>query len=301
MSILSIQACSDKGIKRSGNEDMISINGILVRDSSYCRYQSIDDEGVYYYLIADGMGGHEKGEYASEYTLNHIGRNIGSMTDFEKDFSAVTQWISRDLNKIASEEDQSRPMGNTLTGIVWNKGKIWVVNIGDSRTYRLRAGLLKQLTEDQDINHKYGTDMGAQGLALYNAIGGGCGGVAEVADYSGRVLDGDTILICSDGLTDMVDDKEIERILSVKSENYATNLVHQANLNGGEDNISVVVIHIYNEKDFPLVDAMKVVEDHGVRPMESDTDDDRIIPESCKSKIKELFQHFGGLIRTKKN
>ena len=251
MSILSIQACSDKGLERHANEDMLSIKGELVRDSSLNRVQAIDDSGVYYYLVADGMGGHERGEFASEYTLKHISRNIDSMIDFENDFNAVSQWISRDLNKMSHDEGQTRPMGNTLSGIVWHKGKVWVVNVGDSRTYRLRSGLLKQLTIDQDLNHKYGTDMGEQGLALYNAIGGDCLGDVTIEDYTGKVMDGDSLLICSDGLTDMVDDREIERIMANAEGNYAETLVNQANHNGGKDNISVIVIKIYDNEYIP--------------------------------------------------
>ena len=251
MSILSIQACSNKGLERLSNEDMLSIKGELVRDSCLNRIQAVDDSGVYYYLVADGMGGHEKGEFTSEYTLKHISRNIDSMIDFENDFNAVSQWISRDLNKMSHEEGQTHPMGNTLSGIVWHKGKVWIVNVGDSRTYRLRSGLLKRLTVDQDLNHKYGTDMGEQGLALYNAIGGDCEGVVDVEDFTGKILDGDSILICSDGLTDMVDDGEIERIMVNEDGSCAEALVNKANNNGGKDNISVIVITIYDNECFP--------------------------------------------------
>jgi protein phosphatase len=130
-----------------------------------------------------------------------------------------------------------------LTGVIWIGAKAYLVNAGDSRTYRLRSGILKQLTTD-DTERGITGDENASKLLL-NAIGGGSHGRLTVEDITDRIMEGDTILVCSDGLTDMVDDEGIEEILCSK-ERPAGGLVETANRNGGADNISVIVAHLEN-------------------------------------------------------
>lgn len=247
-----ISAISDKGVQRDGNEDMLSLSGDLIRDAEARKVLPLDPSSVTYALVADGMGGHEKGEYASEFALTQIKYHISNIFVFENDFPVLVKSIGDDLNLKAQEQGQVRPMGCTLTGVVWFRGKTWIVNAGDSRTYRLRNGLLKQLTEDEDLNHKYGEDLGPSGLALYNCIGGGCDSTIRLDDYTDKLMSGDTILVCSDGLTDMVPDDFLERFLS-DSSHPAKELVELANQNGGADNISVVVIRLEECPDAPLL------------------------------------------------
>lgn len=263
MKYIKLTAVSDQGAQRDSNEDMISVNGELLRDDALSIEIPLVDDGITYVLVADGMGGHEKGEFASEYTLQQIKNNISSIFNFEKQFPELIEWIGNDLNRKAQEEGQERPMGCTLTGIVWFRGKIWIVNAGDSRTYRYRSEILKQLTEDEDMNHKMGQDMGAQGLALYNCIGGGCTSQITLQDYTGKVLPEDKYIICSDGVSDMISDDALESL--VGSDATAEDIVKTANENGGVDNISIIYATILEKEEDSQVEEVVetiVIEGH---------------------------------------
>lgn len=246
MYTIHVSAVSDKGVQRDANEDMISLCGELIRDTNIEKHLVVDTDAIAYALVADGMGGHEKGEYASEYALSQIKEHLDEIQHFDIDFPVLVERIGHELNTEAKAQGQARPMGCTLTGMIWFRGQTWLVNAGDSRTYRLRNGLLKLLTEDEDLNHRYGEDLGDSGLALYNCIGGGCESKIRTEDYSDKLTAGDMLLICSDGLTDMVSDEDIERVCA-NAMDPARALTDLANANGGADNISVVIVTIGSE------------------------------------------------------
>lgn len=246
---LEIHAVNDIGCSRTNNEDMMSVGGILLRDASLELSVEIDDESdsYFYILVSDGMGGHEKGEEASELLLKCISDSFMdgriSPENAEDSLRQLVSDVSCTLNMRGIEENQERILGCTLTGVIWIGSRTYLVNAGDSRTYRLRNGILKQLTTD-DTERGITGDENASKLLL-NAIGGGSHGRLTVEDITDRIMEGDTILVCSDGLTDMVDDEGIEEILC-SNERPAVSLVETANRNGGADNISVIVAHLEN-------------------------------------------------------
>lgn len=246
---LEIHAVNDIGCSRTNNEDMMSVGGILLRDASLELPVEIDDESdsYFYILVSDGMGGHEKGEEASELLLKCISDSFMdgriSPENAEDSLRQLVSDVSCTLNMRGIEENQERILGCTLTGVIWIGSRTYLVNAGDSRTYRLRNGILKQLTTD-DTERGITGDENASKLLL-NAIGGGSHGRLTVEDITDRIMEGDTILVCSDGLTDMVDDEGIEEILC-SNERPAVSLVETANRNGGADNISVIVAHLEN-------------------------------------------------------
>lgn len=207
---LLVEAVSDKGIQRDMNEDMILVGDVYVRDSEYVLQHNLSSS-IFYTLVADGMGGHEHGEFASEYTLYRVA-DFKVENEFERDFQTCIAETGASLNEMATVQGQQHFMGTTLTGFVWENENVWLVNAGDSRVYRYRDDSLEQLSVDQDLNHFYNKDMGQEGLALYNCVGGGCDSEVTVEQVEVRV--GDTYLICSDGLSDMVDDSEIETLLT---------------------------------------------------------------------------------------
>ena len=241
---LNIQACSDKGRERKQNEDMLSVNGSLCRDAETEVFPVIiPDTETFHLLVADGMGGHDRGEVASKELLESIDAFMTSAT-----FESTDEFISAFRNLVAEtsttfngrevQEAGSAVMGCTLSGVIWYRGRILLVNSGDSRTYRYRNGRLTQLTTDD-------TERGITGNAddrrlLLACIGGGSKGSVTLEDISERIMDDDMIVICSDGLTDEVDEDEMEVILSDDYE-PATGLVERACDNGGHDNISVIV------------------------------------------------------------
>ena len=241
---LDIQAVNDIGCSRTNNEDMMSVGGILLRDSALDIPVEInkDSDSYFYILVSDGMGGHEKGEVASEYLLKCIASYLSdggvSTSEAEDGLRSLVKEVSDTLNAKGIEENQERILGCILTGVIWIGKAVYLVNAGDSRTYRYRNGILKQLSTD-DTERGITGDENASKLLL-NAVGGGSHGRLTVEDISERIIEGDTILVCSDGLTDMVDDETIEEILG-KDPRAAERLVETANRNGGADNISVIV------------------------------------------------------------
>ena len=239
---LDIQALCQKGLVRDNNEDMVSLGGMLLHDDQMSFPVEIDDDSQFCLLIADGMGGHEQGERASQELLDFLAAHFKERTfdseTIEDELCSLVKQFSDQLNWQASEERQMLPMGCTLTGVVWVRSKAFLLNAGDSRTYRFRNGILRQLTQDETPRGITGDPSASK--SLLNCIGGGAEGNLVVEDITHRLMDGDMLLICSDGLTDMVPDDVIEHVMST-TENPAEELYRMACQNGGRDNVSIVV------------------------------------------------------------
>ena len=165
---LRISCVSDVGRIRDNNEDMASAGMYLIRDNSLNIEKEVTENETFCLLVSDGMGGHESGEYASQFTLETLRAYLldKSLEHHNPIFELKLkiESISANLNAKACERHQGKAMGCTLTGIVWMQGKTLLVNIGDSRTYRLRDGMLRQLTSDQTSRKGYGSASGRQGL-----------------------------------------------------------------------------------------------------------------------------------------
>ena len=238
---LNIQAICHKGLVRENNEDALSIGGLFLRDDSTEIALTTPEDGFFYLLVSDGMGGHENGEQASRFTLDTLAEKFNSgeisAESFVDDLRDCVYEISRKLNEQAALSGQSRPMGCTLTGIVWHYGRIWLINAGDSRTYRFREGILRQLTTDETERGMSGNPEDSK--LLLNCIGGGAEGHLRIEDLDGKILEGDKILICSDGLSDMVPDEEIESIIG--DGGNIVDLMRRSCENGGCDNISIIL------------------------------------------------------------
>ncbi len=242
---LEIQALSKVGLVRDNNEDMVSVGGVLLRDEELVLTVELDEESQFHLLVSDGMGGHEHGERASQGLLEYLGECFKEgrcrPETMDEDLRFHVHEFSDRLNRQAAEEGQQRPMGCTLTGVVWSQGKVFLVNAGDSRTYRFRNGILRQLTQDETVRGLTG-DPG-DSKALLNCIGAGGEGLLQVEDLTGRIGEGDLLLICSDGLTDMLSDEEIEQLMDDTSLSVDA-LYEAACERGGVDNVSIIVAKI---------------------------------------------------------
>lgn len=240
---LEIQALSKVGLVRDNNEDMVSLGGILLRDDEMSLPPiTLDETSQFYLLVADGMGGHEHGERASQELLEYLDRcfkeNRIKAETIEDDLRVHVKTFSDELNWKARAEGQLRPMGCTLTGMVWSHGKALLLNAGDSRTYRYRDGILRRITQDDTMRGLTGDPNASK--ALLNCIGGGAEGELMVVDFSERILPGDWLLVCSDGLTDMLTDEIIEALLT-DSEQPLDALYEAACGKGGLDNVSIII------------------------------------------------------------
>ena len=245
---LRISCACDIGCLRDNNEDIAAVGQTLTRDGSLTTEREVAEDGTFCLLVSDGMGGHESGEYASRYTLEALLTFLTSasaeITDPPSGLKARIKEISDSLNREALGRRQRKAMGCTLCGIVWMKGMTMLVNAGDSRTYLLRDGKLRQLTSDETIHERDMVPLPA-GKALYNCIGAFCDTKAYVQDISGLLQESDRILVCSDGLTDMLEDSRIESVLSGGSPEESRNaLVNAAKRSGGIDNVTVIVADI---------------------------------------------------------
>ncbi len=241
--LLQISACceSDTGLVRSYNEDLCLVN------NEDC-----------YYLVADGMGGAAAGETASGLFRDAVVERFALSRPQRLDDHSLQELIgecfqyahSRMLAHV-EQQPAHKGMGCTAELLAYRNNRIIIGHVGDSRTYRLRNSRLVQLTTDHSFVQKQAelgliTEEQAQTHALKNLIlrAVGRGSRLEVDMIGSDVKPGDLFLLCTDGLTSMVSKKKIKEILCYElvPEIKATMLIDQANLNGGMDNVSVVLV-----------------------------------------------------------
>ena len=204
------------------------------------------------FLVADGMGGHKAGDYASRFVVETIEKNLKDMDDKEP-VAALMQSIERTNLALFSEarkDPEKEGMGSTLVAVTMVGNVMYVANVGDSRLYLLRDKL-SQITRD----HSLVEEMVAQGKMERNSElyrhqkniitrAMGIGPQVRTDFFEVPLKAGDCALLCSDGLTNMVEDEAISQILrSSDSLSEKTDaLIQAANENGGKDNIAVILV-----------------------------------------------------------
>ncbi len=257
---LQVVRYTDVGLRRDHNEDAIA-----------------SDVSIGLLVLADGMGGYKAGEVASEMAVLTI---VAELKEAITEQSAVTGF--KDLNldaameslllvdavkkandailKVSQSQPQCAGMGTTLVVCLFTDNKILVGHIGDSRLYRLRKGELAQITEDHSfIQEQIKAGLLTPEQAKYSsnknlvtrALGIDVEAELELHEYA--VEQDDIYLLCSDGLSDLVDDTEICLTLielSANLESMVEKLIKMANDNGGKDNISVIIAKVV--RPFPL-------------------------------------------------
>jgi PPM family protein phosphatase len=234
---------SDIGLRRSNNED------IFIADP---------DWGLF--AVGDGMGGAVSGEVASRIfaeTVVEIFSN-GTLQSEEEALDLVKEALrsanERILNR-ARENPDHKGMGCTAELVFFYNQKYFLGHVGDSRTYLFRQGSLKQITRDhslvQDqIDRGIITKDAARSHSMRNVIlrAVGINEALEVDLIRGRALPGDIFLLCSDGLTDSVEDSHLEETLSLPGQlqQKVDRLIELAKSAGGNDNITVVLCELIN-------------------------------------------------------
>ena len=249
--ILKTDLSCDIGCVRQNNEDIILLNGDLFRNKSQKRVFELSAKARFSAIVADGMGGHNGGEYASEIAAQKFDEFLLNLPGGlgEADITLQLKNWAEETHHFMVSKSYDLPdcvgMGTTFCGIVFYESFVFAINIGDSRLYRFRGGILKQLTSDHSMRELTG-DMSYPSGQIYNSLGAGNSAFADTMNITGQVLDEDTFLVCSDGLSDMLDNETIEQILS--SDPTAVKLVSAAQKAGGHDNISVILLYIADEK-----------------------------------------------------
>ncbi|MGH7562163.1 MAG: Stp1/IreP family PP2C-type Ser/Thr phosphatase [Gemmatimonadales bacterium] len=232
---------TDVGVVRSGNEDSFLLD---------CQ------TGLF--IVADGMGGHAAGEVASEMAVSIIANKLGSLRGLN-DGEAATRMRSaiRDANQAIFErtisEHDKRGMGTTTTVMVLFSKRYLIGQVGDSRAYLLRRGELLQLTKDhsyvqEQVDAGLLTNEQARTHPYSNVITRCVGANEDVAPdiYFGNLEAGDVVLLASDGLTGMLEDNQLARILEAEDnpELAVNRMIADANRRGGLDNITAIVIRV---------------------------------------------------------
>ncbi len=242
-------AKTDKGRKRRMNQDYV-----FATDQAIGTLPNL-------FLLADGMGGHKAGDYASRFAVEEVKQYI---SDAPKDLPSIQliqdaiSDVNQRLYKLSLEDENLNGMGTTLVTAFIEGNNLTVGNIGDSRAYLIHGNSIRQITRD----HSYVEEMIRRGfmrrgsmdyLNSRNIITRAVGIEPAVnADFfEVELIEGDFLLMCSDGLTNMVDNESIRNIIRERSSvsEKVQALIDMANINGGKDNIGIILVDPCREED----------------------------------------------------
>jgi serine/threonine protein phosphatase PrpC len=208
------------------------------------------------YAVADGMGGAQAGEVAARIAADAFETDLDDSGSAEERLSRVANEANRRIFALARSDASRSGMGTTLTGALVSDDEVSIVHVGDSRAYLLREGELRQLTRDHSLVEELRrrgrlTSEEAEEHPQRSIITRALGPDADVEPdiHSHQARSGDVFLICSDGLTSMVREEEVRRIL-VESESLqkaVDALIQEANRRGGRDNITVILFRLAAE------------------------------------------------------
>lgn len=252
----SCAARTDVGVVRSGNED---------------NFLMLADRGIF--IVADGMGGHAAGEVASEMAVRIVADELGNQRGLSDEelatrmHNAIRKANEAIFSRTLSEHDK-RGMGTTLTALVLLPGRYLIGQVGDSRAYLLRSDRLRQITKD----HSYVQEQVDAGLltpeqarvhpysnVITRCVGAGMEVTPDI--YFGSLETDDLLLLASDGLTGMLEDEQLRRLLKSDGgpQRSVDQMIAEANRRGGLDNITAIVIRIETSDtpsgEYPAVGA----------------------------------------------
>ncbi len=241
---IELHAAVDPGRARSNNEDSVAT-----------------DEGVALAVLADGMGGYNAGEVASNMATSFVRTELGrwlreasslaSDAEIRRAMDICVDNANRAIFNAANSNPQYAGMGTTLVVAVFRDSRVLLGHVGDSRCYRLRGGRLQQVTRDhsllqEQIDAGLITPEQAAFSSNKNLVTRAVGveDTVLLETHQHEVVPGDIFLMCSDGLSDMLDDAGIAQVLLAHDslESGTRALIDAANEAGGKDNISVILV-----------------------------------------------------------
>ena len=234
---------TDSGRVRTHNEDSVTI----VKNQS----------GEHLMMVADGMGGHRAGEIASSMVVTHLGSRFSNLSTIGTKFDAVN-WLNENINtintniiKYTEENPESSGMGTTIVLALLTKDFLIFGNIGDSSGYVLKNNKLHKITKDHtlvnllveagEIKPEEAQNHPKKNV-LMKALGTETKQVLDIFDVDINV---DAIMLCSDGLTNMLTKEQVEKVLNedgLKIEEKLIKVIKKCNARGGTDNISIAYL-----------------------------------------------------------
>ena len=246
---LSIAQRTDVGRQRHHNEDNVAY---IVPKNAMLQAK----KGALF-IVADGMGGHAAGEVASEMAVSTVSTLY--YQDNDSDIAASLLRSIKYTNAViyqrAREQVEHNGMGTTCVAAVLLDDRVYIANVGDSRAYLVRRGWVRQISQDhswvaQQVRTGVMTETEARTHQLRNMITRSLGSLpqVEVDIFIEQVQEGDTLVLCSDGLSGMISDSEIAQIVERYSpQECVHHLIEQANAHGGMDNITVLVARVLRQ------------------------------------------------------
>mgnify|MGYP000735790591 CR=1 FL=1 len=233
------------GLVRQGNEDSGFVSPQLI-------------------AVADGMGGHAGGEVASQIAIKTLSSMVPVLTAPDIDTDSIEDLllnslhtIDSEISRVASDEIELRGMGTTLTALLIRDGRAALLHVGDSRCYRLRGNTFEQLTHDHTVLQEL-LDSGTISMSeaqdhpqrsMLTQVLMGEGSIAPVLMVY-EVNSKDRFLLCSDGLSSVLTEKEIKSLLKKSNRDEAVEaLVEATYVNGAPDNVTVVVADVIETEE----------------------------------------------------
>lgn len=237
-----IYSITDVGVTRKVNQDFI-----FASDKPIGNLPNL-------FIVADGMGGHKAGDFASKCAVEVMVDVIKgtSLTNHKEILTNAIQKANEMVYEISLVNEDMQGMGTTLVVAMYEKDYLHVFNVGDSRLYIMKDEL-EQITIDHSYEEELVRTFGVDRKEASSDVNKGkitrAIGVAEELEldyFEVEVVEGTTVLMCTDGLSNMVQDRQITQILAIQQPimQKAINLIETANFNGGKDNISVVLMKI---------------------------------------------------------
>jgi serine/threonine protein phosphatase PrpC len=244
-SYFAVSARTAIGLARSGNEDSALTSSSLL-------------------AVADGMGGHAGGEVASQIAIKTLATLVPVLTASDIDTDSIEDLllnslhtIDGEISRVASDEIELRGMGTTLTALLIRDDRAALLHVGDSRCYRLRGNTFEQLTHDHTVLQEL-LDSGTISMSeaadhpqrsMLTQVLMGEGSIAPVLMVY-EVNSKDRFLLCSDGLSSVLTEKEIKSLLKKSNRDEAVEaLVEATYVNGAPDNVTVVVADVIDTEE----------------------------------------------------
>ena len=245
---LNIAALTHLGKVRDHNEDTIAV-------SDWVTHKTIDTAKIFdlkldipqLLLVADGMGGHQGGEVASQWVASILSKTLIKNTQNEASLTTAIQATNRELFDQMAGNPTLLGMGSTIAGLYLHNDLAWVMNVGDSRVYRVQGDFLAQLSIDDVLEQPaYGDEMNHHKTGRITQALGGANNFIEIIPHLRQInlREGDVFLLCSDGLSDMLNLDEMERALEEDLQQSIHQLFTQAMSAGGLDNISILLARV---------------------------------------------------------